>query len=105
MDLYEITRASSVNGEPRSFLDYVVASSIANAAQIHAQTAPEGLVLSMRGLGSVLAIEAEGEDVDAVSQMGFRLQEDDDGEAEEELESLRCRQGAQFRGLRKVPKR
>lgn len=107
MDLYEVTRTGTVNGEARTFTDYVVASSLANAASIHQQTAPEGLVLNIRGLGGVLAIEAEGDEyTDAVSQMGFRLQEDEYGdEAEEESESLRRRQGKVRRVVRALPKR
>lgn len=81
MDLFEITRTCTANGEHRTETAYVVATGMVQALQVHAQRFTfDGRVLSIRCMEADVVIEEPSEPADAVSQIGFRV-EDDDAEA------------------------
>lgn len=78
MDLFEITRTCTANGEHRTETAYVVASGMVQALQVHAQRWTfDGRVMSVRCVEADVVIEDACEQTDAVSQVGFRLEEDD----------------------------
>lgn len=79
MDLYEITRTATTKGEHATLVDYVVASGLVQAIQLHASRFTfDGKVLGVRLLESEIVIEEPSEPLDVVSQTGFRTEEDEE---------------------------